>query len=138
MKRLFFLAACLIVSVGIALTQPSGEQSDPKPDPDAPDFKWEVTTHDFGDIPQEIPVKTSFSFTNSGKKALVITRVTKSCGCTTPKWSEEPVLPGKEGNIKVGFNASSPGRFNKSVTIFSNAAQKECRLAIKGNVIAKP
>jgi hypothetical protein len=98
-------------------------------------FKWSEETWDFGTIPQGVPVTHSFKFTNTGKEPLVISKVDKSCGCTTPKWTTEPVMPGQEGHVTATFNAAAAGGFNKTVTVHSNAGDKV--LHIKGTVTPK-
>ena len=50
-----------------------------------PQIKFEETTHDFGEIKQNVEVQTSFKFKNTGKVPLVITNATRSCGCTVPE-----------------------------------------------------
>ena len=101
-------------------------------------FKFEKTTHDFGDIPEGNPVTYEFKFTNTGKVPLVIAEVKASCGCTTPKWTNEPVLPGKTGKITAQYNTlNRPGSFNKNLTIMANTEPAVTVLYIKGNVLAK-
>ena len=101
-------------------------------------FKWSEDTWDFGSIPQGIPVTHSFEFTNVGTEPIVISDCQKSCGCTTPKWTTEPVLPGKKGFVSATFNAASPNAFTKTVTVHSNAEGGDKVLYIKGTVVAKP
>jgi hypothetical protein len=98
------------------------------------------TTHDFGKINEaDGRVTTVFVCENKGMKPLVITNVKASCGCTTPKWTKEPIGPGMTGEITVTYNPSGrPGRFQKSITITSNASDEPTRLYIKGEVIPKP
>ena len=105
---------------------------------DSASLKFNEETWDFGEIPQGTPVTHSFEFTNTGKEPLVISMVDKSCGCTTPKWTTEPVLSGKKGFVSATYNAAGAGEFMKNVTIHSNAKQKDKVLYIKGKVIAKP
>jgi len=57
-----------------------------------------------------------------------------SCGCTVPDWPKDPILPGKTGVIKVTYNTAIIGVFNKSITVYSNAANNPVGLIIKGNV----
>lgn len=65
-------------------------------------------------------VSTEFTF-NTGKAPLIIQRVRASCGCTTPEYTNEPILPRKTGTIKVTYSTTGrPGVFNKDVTIFTN------------------
>lgn len=102
---------------------------------DAAVFSWENTTHDFGKVKQGTPVTHEFKFTNTGKVPLVITNVQASCGCTTPAWTKEPVMPGGQGFIKATYNAASPGAFNKTVTVTANIDAGFLQLTIKGEVV---
>lgn len=120
----------------VPVTGGSVETGVTKPDPNAPVFKFEIETYDFGDIPQGTPVSYTFNFSNTGKSPLVIADVYKSCGCTTPEWSDAPVLPGQKGFIKATYNAEKTGSFMKSLTISSNASEPNKVIYIKGNVLA--
>ena len=95
--------------------------------------------HDFGTFNEEKGnVTCTFSFTNTGSIPLVINRVTASCGCTAPAWSREPIIPGGRGFVKATYNPKNrPGKFSKSLTVFSNATKKTVVLTIKGEVIPK-
>ena len=98
-------------------------------------FKWEMTTHNFGKIPQGKPVTVDFTFTNDGKTPLVISNVRGSCGCTVTQYSKEPIAPGKAGFVKATFNAAAMGAFNKSVRVTANVEGGNETLFIKGEVI---
>jgi len=97
-------------------------------------FGWDNTTHDFGKVKQGTLVTHEFKFTNTGKVPLVITNVQASCGCTTPAWTKEPVMPGGQGFIKATYNAASAGAFNKTVTVTANIETGFIQLTIKGEV----
>lgn len=96
-------------------------------------------THDFGTIKEEDgKVSCTFEFTNTGSIPLVINRVAASCGCTSPSWSREPIIPGGKGYIEATYNPKHrPGKFSKSLTVFSNAAKRAVVLRIKGEVTPK-
>ena len=130
MKRITLL--CLILAAGITTTY---AQSMVKRNAEVIGMK--ETTFDFGKIPQGKPVTHNFEVTNSGDKPLIIENVEASCGCTTPEWSQDPVPPGGQTIIKVGFNASSQGLFKKSITINYNGDQAKT-LLISGEVYARP
>lgn len=98
------------------------------------DFVEEV--HDFGTIPQGKPVTNEFKFKNTGNEPIVIQNVRASCGCTTPAWTKEPVLPGKTGMVKATYNAAAAAPFTKTITITSNVGTKT--LTIKGAVEKAP
>ena len=93
-------------------------------------------TFDFGRIPQGRPVTHNFEVVNKSNKPLLIENVEASCGCTTPEWSQEPIVPGASSLIKVGFNASSEGKFQKTITIYYGDKVKG--LTISGEVYPMP
>ena len=99
-------------------------------------LKFETTTKDYGDIPQGIPATTVFTFTNTSANPIALTNVQKSCGCTEPTYSKEPVLPGKSAKISATYNAAAPGGFAKSLTV-TTSENETYSLIIKGNVIPK-
>lgn len=105
-----------------------------------PKAEHEVTfkqsTIDLGNIPQGVPAEAEFVFTNTGKSPIVIQNVRAACGCTTPSYTKETILPGKSGNVKAVYNAATPGAFNKNITVTTEAGSET--LWIKGNVEATP
>ena len=105
-----------------------------------PTISFDKDTHDFGNIKEEDgKVRYDFQFTNTGGKPLIINQVRASCGCTSPDWSKEPVLPGKKGFVSATYDPlNRPGAFNKSLTVISNATNPNVILYIKGEVTAKP
>lgn len=104
-----------------------------------PVITFEKTEHDFGKINEaDGRVSVVFSFKNEGMAPLVLSNVRASCGCTTPTWTKEPVEPGQSGSITVTYNPNGrPGRFQKTVTITSNASEPTNKVYIKGEVIPK-
>lgn len=101
-----------------------------------PVITFEKTTHDFGKINESERVSTVFEFKNEGTAPLVLTDVKASGSYITFKWSPEPIEPGQVGQIKVTYNTDGrPGRFQKSITITSNASSEPIRLYIKGEVV---
>lgn len=102
-----------------------------------PIFQFDKETHDFGELDEGPKYDHEFSFKNIGLEPLVITGVKASCGCTTPEWPKQPILPGEEAAIKVIYNTKGRlNKFNKAITITSNAITPTKRLYIKGNVNA--
>jgi len=76
-----------------------------------------------------------FKFKNTGTAPVIIAQVAASCGCTTPDYTRDPILPGKEGEIKVSFNSQGQvGNQQKIVTVSSNAANNVTTVEIKGTV----
>jgi len=129
MKQLFFTFALLAVGAVAAQAQPEFK------------FKDKESTHDFGTLKEGPQATHIFEFTNTGNEPLIIQSASASCGCTTPEWPKEPILPGKKGKITVTYNTQ--GRvapFNKDVYIVSNAKKVDNKeryeLHIKGTVVA--
>ena len=102
------------------------------------EFKFNEEIHDFGKIPQNIPVTTIFEFTNIGQQPLILTDVRPTCGCTIADYTRTPVKPGDKGMIKITYNAVVAAPFNKTIVVTSNAKTPQKNLNIKGEVIAKP
>lgn len=94
--------------------------------------------HDFGTINEGDIVETIFSFKNTGKTELIITKAVGSCGCTVPEWPKEPILVGDSGEIKVKFNSSGkPNNQRKTITLTTNTAQGKETVVIKAQVTPK-
>ncbi|AKD04172.1 DUF1573 domain-containing protein [Pontibacter korlensis] len=100
---------------------------------------FEKETHDFGTIAEGTQATYVFKVKNVGTEPVVIPSVEASCGCTTPTWTKEPILPGKIGSITAVYNsAGRPGPFHKSITLTSNNSESQRHvLYIKGMVEAK-
>lgn len=103
-----------------------------------PVITFEKKVHDFGDqIPKgSQDVECEFVFTNSGNEPLILSNVRANCGCTTPSWSREPILPGKQGKIKAKYTTTHRvSKFRKQVTVSSNAKNGAQILTIKGTIV---
>ncbi|MFM1912347.1 MAG: hypothetical protein RIR51_185 [Bacteroidota bacterium] len=98
--------------------------------------KFKEEKFNFGKIKEGVVATHSFEFTNSGNAPVIISNVAPSCGCTTPSWTKEPIMPGKTGKITASYNSEGrPGAFNKSITVTSNAQNGQLVLFINGEVI---
>jgi hypothetical protein len=99
------------------------------------EFKSE--TIDYGEIAKGSDGIRVFEFTNTGSVPLVISNVRSSCGCTIPKKPEDPILPGKTGQIQVKYDTNRVGPIRKAITVTSNADTPTKILKIKGTVKAE-
>ncbi len=99
------------------------------------EFKSE--TIDYGEIEKGSDGVRVFEFTNTGSVPLVISAVKSSCGCTIPKKPEDPILPGKTGEIQVKYDTKRVGPIRKAITVTSNADTPTKVLKIKGTVKAE-
>lgn len=145
MKR-FFLAAFLIASVSV-FAQTKEIRKKVTLTANKPTTKTVVTNtnttikfkelkHNFGKITQGKPVSYIFKFTNNGSKPLIIESAVAGCGCTTPEYPKQPIAKGKEGTIKVTYNAANMGGFTKDVTVKFLNNDTPIVLNITGEVIA--
>ena len=98
------------------------------------EFKSE--TVDYGEIAKGSDGVRVFEFTNTGEAPLIISKVSSSCGCTIPKKPEEPIMPGKTGEIQVKYDTNRVGPIRKAITVISNADTPTKVLKIKGEVKA--
>ncbi len=103
---------------------------------DAPVIVFDSIEYNFGKIAIGEKVVHSYKFVNRGKTPLVISQVSPSCGCTTPKdWPHEPIAPGDEGQITIEFDSKGfPGKIDKSVSILTNCVPKVIDLKLTGEV----
>lgn len=101
--------------------------------------KFEHMSWNFGTINEvEGDVSHTFKFKNEGKIPFVINSVQVSCGCTTPRFSKEPIREGASGEIQVTFDPTNrPGRIDKSIYIVSNNSAPIV-LTIDGFVVQRP
>lgn len=123
MKKLFFVLAFVFAAT---LANAQGV------------IKFDTESHDFGKIEEGTVATFVFTFKNTGATPVVISNASPSCGCTTPSWTKEPVMPGKTGSVTASFSsAGRPGNFAKTVTVVSNAETPQIVLSFKGEVVPK-
>jgi len=132
MKKVILTYCFLFLAIFLVKAQ------DVSVNPNGPEIKFKATTHDYGTIMQGGEPNCEFKFTNVGKEPLILSGAVGSCGCTIPTYSKEPVMPGKEGTIKVHYDTNRIGSFTKTVTVTSNAKTDRVVLTIQGTVNAKP
>ena len=94
--------------------------------------------YDFGTLTEGDTVEHVFAFTNTGEFPLIINNITASCGCTTPEWPHEPVVPGAKSSVRVRFNSRGKnGEQNKTISIFANTDPATTDLQFKALVKPK-
>ena len=98
-------------------------------------LKFKTEAHDFGKVKEGDIATFNFEFTNTGNAPIVISNARPSCGCTTPDWTREPIMPGKSGKVTAAFNSTGrPGPFFKTITVENNSETASVQLSIKGEV----
>ena len=132
MKKFFLLSMFVSMALMTLNAQEAKVQETPT---DGPKINFTEIEHNYGTIQKGGDGNCEFTFTNDGNEPLILSNVKASCGCTTPSWTKEPVMPGKTGTIKVRYNTNNVGGFNKTITVTSNAINSpRVVLKIKGNV----
>ncbi len=104
-----------------------------------PIIEFSETEHDFGTIPNGIPVTTVFKYKNVGTSPLVVSDIKSTCGCTVPSdWTKE-VMPGQTGEFAVEFNGKGNGNLvSKTITLTTNTEKGTESVTIKAFVEADP
>jgi hypothetical protein len=102
-------------------------------------LQFKEESFDFGQvIEKEGPVLHQFEFTNALNRPVKVLDVKPSCGCTTPGWTKESIMPGKTGFIQAQFDPKGrPGFFTKTLSVTTDAEGGAIVLQIKGNVISE-
>ncbi len=108
----------------------------------APKIMFKHESWDFGRVDQGKILTHVFPFSNDGDDTLHINRVRTSCGCTAALVSEDKVLPGKTGEIKVDFNTQGyEGEVSKYIYVETNDPQnpkKQLTITARINVPPRP
>lgn len=104
--------------------------------PAAADVQWLETSHDFGAFDEDLgPATCEFKFVNTSDAPVSILAARASCGCTSPKYSREPVAPGDTATVTVTYDpAGRPGRFSKYVAV-DISDNPRVKLIVKGTVV---
>jgi hypothetical protein len=99
-------------------------------------LEFDKVLHDFGDVESEVENVTSFMVKNTGDKPLIISDVSATCGCTTPKKPEAPIPPGQSDEIVVTFKSkpSQKNEIKKTVTVIANTPDKVHKVDIRAFV----
>ncbi len=132
MKKFFLLS----LFVSMAFTMINAQETKTQEQPlNGPKISFSEQEHNYGTIQKGGDGNCEFVFTNEGNEPLILSNVKASCGCTTPSWTKEPIMPGKTGTIKVRYNTNNVGSFTKTITVTSNAIDSpRITLKIKGKV----
>lgn len=138
MRKMIVAAVAVLLTCGYALAG-CGSATGSKDGDKYPVIEFENDTYkyDFGKVVRGESVSHVFKFKNTGKAPLVIADVATSCGCTTPEYTKQPVMPGQKGEVKVTFNGEGFERFTKSVTLMLNTRKGREILYITGTIVDK-
>ena len=98
--------------------------------------QFTTVKHSFGKIKQNVPASYTFEFKNISNKPAVVEIATAECGCTTPEYPKIPIAKNATGQIKVTYNAATPGSFSKKVNVKFANVDEPVVLTIEGDVVA--
>ena len=98
------------------------------------EIEFDKSYVNFGTLKVSEVKVVNVTFTNIGKKPLILDDVVSSCDCTEVEWSKAPVMPGKQGTIKLTYTAKNKGLISKRLTVLSNANTDRVILQMKGEV----
>lgn len=80
------------------------------------------------------PIEAPFTIANLGPNPLLIEDVYVDCHCTTPHYSDHPVLPGDSTVILVTYDSTLPGFFQKKVLVKVNTSDSPILLVFRGEL----
>jgi hypothetical protein len=101
---------------------------------------FDKTTYDFGLIDRNSTGIATFKVENQNEKSLIIQHVKGQCGCTSsiidgiPGWIEVPLHKGESTNIRIKYDTTREGKFDKKIMVYTNFNEKPILLSIKGEV----
>ncbi|MCF8218810.1 MAG: DUF1573 domain-containing protein [Bacteroidales bacterium] len=131
MKRILGIFVMLFLFASLSVAQSSSKESK------AAQIDFEEKVYDFGTIEQYSDATCEFTFKNTGKSPLVITKVITSCGCTVPDYPKSPIMPNQEGQIQVTYDSGKVGSINNQIVVRTNSEEGTVILKIKGKVVKK-
>ncbi len=99
-------------------------------------FQFETSHYDFGEVKEGKVLEKEFEFTNIGNIPLLITNATSTCGCTVPKFPQDPIEPGEKGTILVKFDTQNKRGFQtKPIALYANTFPNKTVLTLEAKVI---
>lgn len=106
----------------------------------ADNLEWLEKDYDFGAFTEAGGKKTGMvRFINRGSEPTVINRVRPSCGCTGADYYKELIAPGDTAWVSFTYDpAGRPGRFEKTVKVYTGATNELTSIRIRGTVIGEP
>lgn len=102
--------------------------------------EWLESEYDYGTFREAAgPQKGSVRFVNKGSEPTFISGVRPSCGCTAAAYTESMIQPGDTAIVSFIYNPyGRPGRFDKTVKVFTGKDREMKVVRIKGTVIGEP
>jgi hypothetical protein len=118
----FLFSALLITNSAVAIAQLA-------------EFSFDEKVFKSRPVAEGALIEHTFWYTNSGSEPLIITHFEVACECTKAFYSSEPVLPGKQGSIRVTFDTKGKiGWQYRGVQIFANTPKNPTEIEIRVKV----
>lgn len=134
MKRILFI-------FGLALTfSGAGSISATAQTAIGPKLSYTSDVVNYGEVEHASNGERSWTFKNEGSQPLTITYAKGSCGCTIPEYPKEPIMPGKEGVIKIKYDTKRSGPIARTVELRTNEPEGSNAhiIQVKGHVKEAP
>lgn len=101
------------------------------------ELTWEARVVEHQAALGEDDVKLAFAFTNSTGRAVTITDVETSCGCTATSLAKKTYAPGERGRLDVTFDTrGTAGPQQKTIYVRTSDAPEATALTLKVSVPA--
>lgn len=99
--------------------------------------EFDKLVHSFGSVEEQAGrLEARFSFKNTGTDELLIAEVIAECGCTSPSWTRQRIMPHDTGSVVVAFQPfNRPGYFSKTMEVKWVGNVSPTILTIEGRVI---
>jgi len=134
------ICVCCLTAVG-ATAQEANIVSAPAVEPNGPPPKifFEQTTLELGYVSPGSTNDCEFKFQNKGQGKLIISEITKTCGCTPFTLEKNDYAPGESGIIKIQYHADTGnGVRTRHLFVLSNdSANPKVDLTIKATIVQK-
>ena len=90
-----------------------------------------------GEVMFQTPRSVKFELVNKGDKAVRITAVHPSCGCTTAEWPKDEIAAGETATITAVYDARMLGTFQKELEVYTTASEEPLYLTLQGRVVSQ-
>jgi hypothetical protein len=87
-----------------------------------------------GRIRQFGDASANFTIVNQGEHYLFIQAITPDCHCTTALWDKRPIKPGDSTVVKIKYDSSILGFFQKKILVEVNSDDSPLLLIFRGEV----
>lgn len=103
-------------------------------------IEWLSTSYDFGTFKEaEGPQTGCVRMVNHGPEETIINRVKSTCGCTVAEYTDGVIAPGDTAEVRFTYDPTGrPGRFSKSIKVYTGIENTVTTIGLKGMVIGKP